>query len=142
MDFDYIIKIIENEIDLSTTTINEFRECIKNIAITEEQNTKIEGIIPKPWYLGKCPDDGKPAIYNEIAEIIDNYVGGFIPGLKPENTSCLRNYKEISSRLIEKRLNEISKSISDIKKEQYIYLPVIGTTNQRLNQIINIVGLK
>lgn len=142
MDFDYILIILKREVNLDKSKIDGFRECIKNIPITEEQSVKIRGIIPEPWYLEKCPDDGKPAVYNKVAEIIDNFVAGFSGTLESSDIECLRDYKDITGRLIQKRITEINKSKKNITKEQYIYMPVIGMAQLKLEQLIGLADLK
>lgn len=133
MEFEEIKEIASEYIDLNLAKINYFRECIKNFEINEIEETKLKEKIPEPWYLGECPDDNKPAIYNLVAEIIDDVVMGQI--LTQEKIDKLNLHKNITHRLIEMRKNKINRSKNNITKDKFLLLPVIGSSEYVLNQI-------
>lgn len=140
MKFDELVNLVAEIIDLNSNNINEFRECIKGIEFKyENQKKSLEAKLSDPWYLDICPDDNKFAIYNEIAEIIDNYV---IIGeaLDEEKISKIKSNELIFKRLINKRSEEVLESERKILQDDKlrIYGPITGTSKERIARLLQI----
>ncbi|MEG1255850.1 hypothetical protein [Clostridium sp.] len=125
MDFNTIIKKAKKTEYLGHFDIIEQRECIKNLVIFESEADNLEKDIPEPWFVRKKKfdraNDGAPTlvkitIFNRVADAIDDMV--MYDNIKDEDIDLLKEYPEITKRLIERKYSDLNKSINKIKEDK------------------------
>lgn len=115
---------------------------IKNAALEKEKYDLLLKMVPDPWTIKKCGEDSKHVflnIYNDIAEIIDDYViTGYI---SKEDLKKLNDFKEMAIYLIKIRINEILNSnekVDNIENGLYkcLTISIINPSAQKLKLLI------
>ncbi len=119
----------------------EFKEIIKRVKKTEADN--LEKDIPEPWFVRKkefdrAKDDSptliKINIYNRVADAINDMV--MYDNINERDIELLKEYPDITKRIIERKYEDLDKSISKIKEDKKGKLiPIMNKAKACLEEI-------
>ncbi|GAA0776164.1 hypothetical protein [Clostridium subterminale] len=143
MEFKDIIKKVKKTEYLGYFDVIEHRECIKNLVIFESEADKLEKDIPEPWFVRKkefnrAKDDSptlvKINIFNRVADAINDMV--MYDNINESDVELLKEYPDITKRIIERKYEDLDKSISKIKEDKKGKLiPIMNKAKACLEEI-------
>ncbi|WP_346930760.1 hypothetical protein [Clostridium sp.] len=143
MEFKDIIKKVKKTEYLGYFDVIEHRECIKNLVIFESEADKLEKDIPEPWFVRKkefdrAKDDSptlvKINIFNRVADAINDMV--MYDSINERDIELLKEYPDITKRIIERKYEDLDKSISKIKEDKKGKLiPIMNKAKACLEEI-------
>ncbi|HBA02955.1 MAG TPA: hypothetical protein DCW51_02730 [Clostridium sp.] len=143
MEFKEIIKRVKKTEYLGYFDVIEHRECIKNLVIFESEADNLEKDIPEPWFVRKkefdrAKDDSptliKINIYNRVADAINDMV--MYDNINESDIELLKEYPDITKRIMERKYEDLDKSISKIKEDKKGKLiPIMNKAKNCLEEI-------
>jgi len=143
MEFKDIIKKVKKTEYLGRFDVIEHRECVKNLVIFESEADNLEKDIPEPWFIRKkkfdrVKDDSptlvKINIFNGVADAIEDMV--MYDNINEKDIELLKKYPEITRRIIDRKYEDLDKSINKIKEDKKGKLiPIMNKAKNCLEEI-------
>ena len=130
MEFKEIIKRVKKTEYLGYFDVIEHRECIKNLVIFESEADNLEKDIPEPWFVRKKEfdraKDDSPTLNDMV--MYDN--------INESDIELLKEYPDITKRIMERKYEDLDKSISKIKEDKKGKLiPIMNKAKACLEEI-------